>query len=206
MVNITEEIIRRLDSLNYKIYDPILINNLSFLIKNNLEKVIGKDIFEESEVEIILSNGKLIITPSNANSFVVSSNNQNIIFKSDDFNLNIANIGSTTTSDLSYYQNNELINEKMDITENSLSISKKMNDQDIYKVKADYLGSIKTNTREYEFKQIFPSKNENFIERMKNFFRYYEDRDGEINYYLYNILKSKYIEVIEKNFKKIKAL
>ena len=208
MINITEETLKRLEALGFETYDYSQANALRFLIKKNLETVLGHDTYSEGDVEIMSLNNGLEVHPNDADSFSIGAIDNTLIFKSDSFNLVITKLANALTSDLSYVQGNDLVREVIDSSDNHFGVKKFVNENQVYSVSAKSLGVVKTGTAMYELSNDANVEKTSFVKRITdaiseaNIVRIKEDLNGK-DYMayaqLYSALENKYADLMKSD-------
>ena len=210
MISVTEETLKRLETLGFETYDYSQYNALKFLIKKNLETVLGHDNYSSEDIEIMMTNKGIDVHPNDADSFQVGAAENTLVFKSEAFNLIITKIANALTSDLTYVKGNDTVREVIDASEKSFGVKKQVNDELAYSVSAKNLGVVKTGTSLYELSQDNVVEKSSFLKRItnalseSNIVKIKEDLNGkdfECYQELYNALENKYAEIMKSDTK-----
>ena len=195
MVNITSQIVQRLSELGFEVDNGVMHNAVAYFIHQNLVDILGRDEYDEQDIDIVLYNGGLSISPSDANRFTVSVKDGKLVATGSDLLFSISKYGD------------RIINDRVDgnvdyrsvASEAEFALMKYSDGKLNYDLRAKNIGAVKTGKQIYQLAQNYPidsKTNNSFLFKLGTMLT---NKDiMSVNVDMNNVYTDTYVQVFDK--------
>ena len=173
MISITETIIKSVKKFGLK-YDGSNLSAAEFILSENIIKSFGTDEFNEDEVNIVYLAGGFLFEISSGEKISVLINNCGIEVRGFDFNFIIDFNNDYLYSKFTSKNDSEIVEDYYILEDDVFTIARRVNDDVLYNVCAQYAGLVTPEFSIYSIKQRYPKvKSNNIIDSIKSFYAGY---------------------------------